>query len=380
MNERPIIIPVASGKGGVGKTLVSVNLSFALAQLGKKTVLVDLDFGGANIHTIMGYKSAPDGIGNFLNQKSMNLADYQLTTAVPNLKVIPGDAEMVGIANITSNQKRKLINHLYKLDADYIILDLGAGSTFNTIDFFMLSSMSIIVAVPEITSILNAYAMLKNTIFRLLFVELKKYDQVKELFTVHMKKGGESAWKIRDLMNKLFDIDPEIQAEASSIVDSLNPKIIINMATKPNDVEMGEKLRKISEDYLSIEMEYLGFLYRDKDVNKSVKMRKPLALLSPANQTFQTIVRMAYKITSAKRFPYFLLDINNYDDSLDVLLEEASDDMTGRIQGYNELVDENLLTVNELISLVKNLEYENIDLKKKVKSLEEKLKLQKMKK
>jgi flagellar biosynthesis protein FlhG len=369
----PIIIPIASGKGGVGKTVLAVNLSFALADLGKKTILIDLDFGGANIHTTLGYESIPDGIGNFINQKNANLSDYLLLTANKNLRFIPGDAEMVGIANITNAHKKKLLNQIMTLDADYIVLDLGAGSTYHTIDFFMMSSFAIIVAMPEITSILNAYALLKATIFRLLQVNMKKYTEITHVFDKHFEKGGESAWKISDIMDKIFEIDPEIHSEAAALMDSFNPKIIINMAYKPKDVAMGERLRKISKNHLSIEMEYLGFLYRDKIVEQSIYERKPLALLAPSNQTYQTIVRIAYKIVNAKKLPYFLLDINNYDDSLEALLEEATDDLISRIEGYEQLADDNLLTINELISIVKNLEYENLTLKRRTQDLESEL-------
>jgi flagellar biosynthesis protein FlhG len=369
----PIIIPVASGKGGVGKTVISVNLAFSLAELGKKTILIDLDFGGANIHTCLGYENAPDGIGNFINQKKSNLSDFVLMTSNKNLRFIPGDAEMLGIANITNSQKKKLINQIMALEADYIILDLGAGSTYNTIDFFMLSSFGIIVAMPEITSILNAYALLKATIFRLLQVNMKKYPEVTHVFDKHFEKGGEAAWKISEIMDKIFEIDPEIHAEAAALMDSFYPKIIINMAYKPKDVSMGERLRKIAKNYLSIDMEYLGFLYRDKIVEQSVHERKPLAILAKSSQTYQTIIRMAYKIVSAKKLPYFLLDIENYDDSLEVLLEEATDDLITRIEGYEELADENMLTVNELISIVKNLEYENLTLKRRTQDLENEL-------
>ncbi|HNZ27086.1 MAG TPA: P-loop NTPase [Spirochaetota bacterium] len=371
--ERPIVIPIASGKGGVGKTFVSVNISYALAELGKKTVLLDLDFGGANIHTCMGYDTAPDGVGNFLNQRNMKLPDYLLTTTNDNLKFIPGDAEMVGIANISAAQKRKLINQIMNLDADYVVLDLGAGSTYNTIDFFMMSSFGVIVATPEITSILNAYALLKNSIFRLLFVGLKKYPEAKEVFTGLMKKGGESAWKINELLDMLFEIDPEIHAETATIIDTFNPKIIINMANKPQDLAMGEKLRKISKNYLNIEMEYIGFLYRDKIVERSIEERKPLYQIAPDSQTYQTVVRMAYKIVNAKKMPYFLLDIDSYDESLEILMEEATDDLATKIDGYNELADENLISINELLSIVKNLEYENISLKRKIEELEQAL-------
>jgi flagellar biosynthesis protein FlhG len=369
-SKSPIIIPVASGKGGVGKTVISINLSYALASLGKKTVLIDIDFGGANIHTCFGYEHAPDGVGNFINRKQAKLTDYLLHTDHENLHFIPGDAEMVGIANISANQKKRLIRQVQSMDADYVVLDLGAGSSYNTIDFFMISSFGLLVAMPELISTLNAYAFLKNTIFRFLYMGLKKYHEIASIFNQHSLKGGESAWKVSELLDKIFEIDPEIHAEAVELLDRFNPKIIINMAYKPKDLAMGEKLRKITNTYLGVEMEYLGFMYRDKAVGVSVKDRKPLAVSNPESQTYQTIVRMAYKIVNASKLPYYLLDINNYDDAFEIVLEEATDDLISRIEGYESLADENLLTVNELLSLVKNLEYENLHLKKKISEME----------
>jgi flagellar biosynthesis protein FlhG len=368
--KRAIILPVASGKGGVGKTVLSVNISYALADLGKKTCLIDLDFGGANIHTCLGYDLPPDGIGNFILQKRGHLSDYVLSTHHKNLSFIPGDAEMVGIANISASQKRKLINGILSLDFDYIVIDLGAGSTHNTIDFFMLSSIQIVVATPELTSILNAYALLKNAIFRLLYVNLKKYDILKSVFESLSHSGGEESWKVSEVMDRLFRIDPEIHAEAATILNAFGTKLVINMAHKPKDIGMGERLRKISKVYLGIDMEYLGFLYRDKLVEDSIALRTPLAQTARESQTYQSILRMGYKITNARKFPQFLLDVDSYDEAMEEILDEATDDMSDRIEGYETLADENLLTVNELVSIVKNLEYENLELKRKVEKLE----------
>ena len=236
MATKPIIIPVASGKGGVGKTLISVNLAFALASLGKRTILIDLDFGGANVHTCMGYDSAPDGIGNFLNSRNTKLEEYLLSTQHALLQLIPGDAEMVGIADILASQKRKLMNQITKLDADFVILDLGAGSSNNTIDFFMMSPYSIVVAMPELTSIFNAYALLKSSLFRLLFVNYRSIPEVKELFNKQIKLGGEYSWKIQDLLNKLFEIDPELHLKATALIESVTPKLII--CRNPKDIAM----------------------------------------------------------------------------------------------------------------------------------------------
>lgn len=373
MSNNPIIIPVASGKGGVGKTLISVNIGFALAQQGKKTILIDLDFGGANVHTCMGYDIAPDGIGNFLNQRTLKLEDYALTTANPNLFVIPGDAEMVGIADISAVQKKRLMSQILSLDADFVILDLGAGSSNNTIDFFMISPLSIIVAMPELTSILNAYALLKSAIFRVMYMEFKGNKEIKNLFNRQLKKGGEAAWKVSQLLNSIFDIDPELHIKAVAMLEKIAPRLVINMATTPKDIEMGERLRKIAKSYLSVDIEYIGFLYRDQDVHNSIIARTPLAIKSPKNQTYQTLLRIAAKILNSKATVATLYNVNHYENSYEEVLDEATDDLSSRIEGYEELADENLLTINELISLIKNLEYENLSLKKELEDLKYKL-------
>lgn len=368
-DKQPVIIPVASGKGGVGKTLISVNLAYALANLGKKVILMDLDFGGANIHTCMGYSVAPDGIGNFLNQRNSKLPNYILSTGNKNLSFISGDAEMVGIANITAAQKKKLISQIFHLDADYIILDLGAGSSYNTVDFFILSSCGILVAMPELTSILNAYSLLKTSVFRRLFLEFKSIPEMKDLFNEQIKKGGEDAWKVSELLQMIKNVSPATFLKARYFVNEMSPKLIINMATSPSDLEMGEKIRKISHSFLNIDMEYLGFLYRDKNVHDSINKRQPLAVSNPTNQTYQLIAKVAYKIASLNKLQKSSHDYEDYEE----ILDEITEDLPSKISGYSELADENLISINDLVALVTNQEYENLMLKKEIESLKKQL-------
>lgn len=369
MERTPMIIPIASGKGGVGKTLISVNLAYALANLGKKVILMDLDFGGANIHTCMGYSVAPDGIGNFLNQRNSKLPDYILSTGNRNLSFISGDAEMVGVANITAAQKKKLISQIFYLDADYIILDLGAGSSYNTVDFFILSSCGILVSMPELTSILNAYSLLKTSIFRRLFLEFKSIPEMKDLFNEQMKKGGENAWKVSDLLQMIKKVSPTTYLKAVYFVKEMSPKLIINMAHSPTDIEMGEKVRKITRSFLNIEMDYLGFLYRDKSVHDSINKRQPLAVCQPQNHTYHSIAKIAYKIASLNKLQNTSHDFDDYEE----IMDEITEDLSSKISGYSELADENLLSINDLIALVTNQEYENLMLKRENESLKQQL-------
>lgn len=160
-------------RGGVGKSLLSANLSLALAKRGKKVVLVDLDLGGSNLHLLMGMRALPEGLGTFLKDSSQ-FSDILLPTEYENLTFIAGDTEMPELANLSHQQKVLIIKNLLSLKADYLIIDLGAGTSFSTIDFFLMSNRGIVITTPTLTATMNAYLFLKNAIFRIMYFSFKK--------------------------------------------------------------------------------------------------------------------------------------------------------------------------------------------------------------
>ncbi|MDR2109866.1 MAG: P-loop NTPase, partial [Spirochaetaceae bacterium] len=162
------IIPIASGKGGVGKSLTSANLAVAFAQAGKRVVLADLDLGASNLHLIIGHRAPESGIGTFLNDARSDFSKVIVDTDVPGLRFIPGDTEIPGTANLKAAQLKALVRRLLGLDTEILILDLGAGTHQSILDFFLLSGQGIIVTTPTVTATLNAYVFLKNTVFRLM--------------------------------------------------------------------------------------------------------------------------------------------------------------------------------------------------------------------
>src|SRR6056297_834688 len=99
------IVPVASGKGGVGKSLLSVNIALALGQAGYRVVLADLDLGGSNLHLMLGSSAFPNSLGTFLSGKSASFKEIIFPTEYENVSFIPGDSEIPGLANLSASQK-----------------------------------------------------------------------------------------------------------------------------------------------------------------------------------------------------------------------------------------------------------------------------------
>ena len=149
------ILPVASGKGGVGKSAISVNLAITLAKKGKRVILCDFDFGGANLHTLLGLKNNKAGMGNFIYRQSSTLGELIQDTGIENLQFIAGDCLFPGTANMDFFMKKKIMKDLPLLPCDYVILDLGGGTSYNILDFYLMTYNSILVTTPEITSIMK---------------------------------------------------------------------------------------------------------------------------------------------------------------------------------------------------------------------------------
>ena len=129
---------VGGGKGGVGKSLVSANVAICLALMGNKVVAVDLDLGGANLHTCLGLPIPQMTLSDYVSKKITNFEDLLVSTPIQNLKIISGAQDELGMANLKHMHKNQIIRKLTELDADYILFDLGAGTAFNTIDFFIV--------------------------------------------------------------------------------------------------------------------------------------------------------------------------------------------------------------------------------------------------
>lgn len=368
------IIPVASGKGGVGKSLLSANLAIALGQSGKKVLLADLDLGASNLHLVLGVTSPKAGIGTFLTG-SGNFDDIVMPTAYPNLSFIPGDSEIPGLTALKAPQKSALTRNLLKSDADYLILDLGAGTHLGILDFFLMSPQGIIVTAPSVTATLNAYLFLKNAVFRLMYGCFRKGSPAaKYLETMRSDATNLQRMYIPKLIEEIARIDPESAARFRDRTANFHPRLVMNMIEDPKDADKALKIRRSCKEYLNIDLEHLGVIYRDSVQDTALASRLPVIIYKPQSILSQAVYRIADKIvqneTEAAAFADFA---ENTDESFQTAEMEAQIDFESKMSYVEELVGSGTLSMGDLAETIKSQQYEISVLRKENQLLKNKL-------
>ncbi|MFP4329715.1 MAG: P-loop NTPase [Alkalispirochaetaceae bacterium] len=359
------ILPVASGKGGVGKSLLAANLALALGDAGQRVVVVDLDLGGSNLHLILGTPTSPHSIGTFLSGKQKEFSRIIQPTDYRNVSFIPGDSEIPGLANLSAPQKSKLHKQLKQLEADYVILDLGAG-TYNTIiDFFLLSSHGLIVTSPTPTAMVNAYLFLKNAAFRILHSSVKRKSPGSEyLKSLREDGGGVGPVYLPELVERLRGIDPESHAAFERSYAHFRPRLVLNMLEDPKDAEKANRLRHSARQYLDLDLLHLGVMYRDEVQDIALGSRLPVLRYKPKSVLSQAIVRIAEKLMQLEDEEELPLDIESLDDSYDAAESEAESDFGAKMSYVEELLHSGTLTTGDLIETIKSQQYEIVQLRK----------------
>ena len=279
------IWPIGGGKGGTGKSFFTGSLGFLLARQGYRTLLIDVDLGAANLHTIVGIPNPPMSIADFINRRVGTLEETVVPTALPNLFLISGAMNNLDMANLGHEQKMKVLRGVARLSYDYILLDLGAGTAFNTIDFFLISQTGVFITTPEPTSIENIYRLIRSVYFRKIHHVLKTYD-FKALADEAERRNPKAIVSNPDLLLRVMgELDPEKGSLLQQELGSLHFRLVLNQLRKQDNHSIGALICKIISKHLALRMEHIGNVGFDDRVHSAICKRTPFIELYPYTQT-----------------------------------------------------------------------------------------------
>lgn len=295
---------MGGGKGGVGKTLVSTNLSLALAEKGQRVLLVDADLGGANAHTVLGIAPPLVTLSDVVERKAA-ISDVAIATPFPNLRFVSGALDDIAAANPNHTAKMRLLRQLSQVEADVVVLDLGAGTSFNTLDFFLIAHTGILVVLPEPTSVENAYRFLKAAFFRRLAVVEKAFG-IKDLVDeARAQRNKLNIHTPADLLRAIEKRNPDVGRQVNEQMGRFVPRLVLNQARKigdADDAQVAHDMASACRRFLGLQLEVLAILPDDEAVKRAVRVRQPLRNVAPDAPIKKALDQLADKVL-ARPFP-----------------------------------------------------------------------------
>lgn len=298
-----ITYPIGGGKGGSGKSFITASLGVSFAKQGKRVLLIDLDLGGSNLHSFLGLKNTEIGLSEFLDKRFQDLEQAIVSTSVPNLFIISSADCSMESANLFYLQKLKIIRAIQGLAFDYILLDLGAGSSFNTLDFFLTSNEGIFVITPEPTSIENAFRFIKSVYFRRIKQMLKQKEFqriVKEV--LDDSRIGIIRWP-SDIIDILIEQEPERGALLENKLGEYGFNIILNQFRRKSDSSLGGKIERVCNKHFYSKFQFLGNVGYDERVHDSILSRNIYINTYPYTVTATDLQNVADKISGNGQTP-----------------------------------------------------------------------------
>jgi flagellar biosynthesis protein FlhG len=237
------IITITSGKGGVGKTNVSVNMALAYARLGKKVVVMDADLGLANVNVML--NMIPKFNLYHVIRKQKTMREIMIDTEY-GISIVAGASGFTKIPNLNDSERQYFVEELETLSqADIIIIDTSAGVSSNVLDFVAAADDTVIITTPEPTAITDAYGIIKI-----------------------------------------------IATEINSL--NMGLKLVVNRVKNASEArKVADRMINITGQFLNLKVEYLGFIFDDSAVSQAVLRQKPFMVVDPrcrASQCIQHIV------------------------------------------------------------------------------------------
>ena len=293
------VIAVASGKGGVGKSLVAANLGIFLATLGKRVVVCDLAFGNPNLHIFVGVNQPRRTLADMMDAKAVRLEQCLVDTPIAHLQLLSGARDPAWAANPKSSQLTRLRSQIPQLEADYTILDLGAGSAGTNLDLALLAETTVVMLTPEPPATELAYRFIRSLFIR----KLRKLslgdagglepDELREY------EGGVPS--AIDILRRVQRSERENDAtRIEKAMKVIKPALILNEVRSKSDMDLGPAMAAAARRRMGLPIGYLGHLDHDDAVWVTLRRRRPLLIEHPESRISKCIERITRSLLASE--------------------------------------------------------------------------------
>jgi flagellar biosynthesis protein FlhG len=297
--RRRHIIAVGGGRGGVGKTLLSVNLAIYLAQLGRNVVLVDADPDGANLHSVLGLDLPPLALPSQIREGEAQ----PVATTVPGLTLLPTAYDRLGVVPKRAHRKSHWMRPIDRLEnIDYVVLHLGASVAPASLDAFHEADVNISVTSPEPAAIEATYRFC-----RALFARRLRRTLLRDPFRMRVVERAIGAMPPlptpRAIVAEIARYDGDVANVAAMVLGRMRPGLCVGKARLRRDYELGPAMSSLCERYLGLALDYMGYIELDDAVWLTARRRRPLLIDAPTSKAARNIERVARRLLALMAQP-----------------------------------------------------------------------------
>jgi flagellar biosynthesis protein FlhG len=288
------VLAVAGARGGVGTSVVAVNIAVYLAQLGRSVLLVDANAVGACLHNMLNV-ALPEMRPA---EGELELDDFApVDTPIPGLRLLPQLYSPGSTIPLRPGRKPRWAKKLRTLDVDYVLLDLGCSTAPSSLDLCLGADLAMLVCTPDPPSVEGCYrycsALFQRRIRRMLMRDrfhLRLVDRAERTLPALPPPGA--------LVRTLARFDTALGQLTARELSRLRPRLIVNAARNRSDTELGLAMHDMAERYLSIPLDYAGHIEHDDTVWLSVARRRPLLIDSPTSKSARNLERISRRVVA----------------------------------------------------------------------------------
>jgi flagellar biosynthesis protein FlhG len=285
------VIAVGGGKGGVGKTLLTVNLGVFFAQLGRDVVVCDADPIGSGMHAVLGLENPPHVPPEALEEGKAE----PVATTVPGLRLLPVGYDAMNGTPVKPSRGAYYLRQIQDLQADYILVNLGAGATSVTLDLFLHADVGICVTAPEPLAVETTYRFC-----RALYLRILRRALMKERFKIRLVEKVVTSLpplaSPRQIIAEIKRYDDSVANLAAQQLVRVLLRLVVSQTRLRSDLELGPAMAIVAERYLGVTLDYIGHIEHDDAVWLTVRRRQPLLIDSPTSKSARNLERVARRI------------------------------------------------------------------------------------